>query len=682
MPGPAPTGLCQSYLSDGSPQHRALRPSRLKSTILLLLTCSATAQAQDAVQRLKQLSVEELFDVEVTSVSKSAEPLFDAAAAIAVVTGEDMRRAGATSIPEALRGTPGLHVAQETATSWAVSSRGFSSVNSEKLLVLSDTRSIYTPLYSGVFWDVQDYLLEDIDRVEVIRGPGAALWGSNAVNGVINIQTKSAAQTRGGYVEAQAGSEQAMLAARYGGTLGGVDYRVFAKHTQYDATDHPTSASDDRSRLTHAGFRSDWNVDNDQFTVQSDVYRGEIGRFAPTVTVLGRQGPEGKLRTGVSGGNLLARWTRQTGDDAHIQLRGYYDRTHRNDPSFRDDLDTFDLDFQQRAPIAQQHALTWGLNYRLTNNRNVGKGIFALAPASSRDTLVSGFVQDRFTVSESLYIDIGTKLEHNDFSGVEVQPSLRAAWNLSSKQLVWAAVSRAVRVPTRIERDIAIDVSDPAGNPVVRLLGNEQFDSEKLLAYELGHRWQALPSLSFDLAAFRNQYQGLASMELGDPFIDPNDGRTVYPVLNMNLTDGRSQGVEALIQFTPLSFWQLTASYSNIDLKIEPHGQDINRGRFIAGATPRHQLGLRSLMDLPANLQLDAHARYASRIRQLPDIVDGSGLPSYTELDLRLGWRATERLEVSLIGQNLLHSRHIEFGTAEQRGQIERSAYAKLAWEF
>lgn len=479
-------------------------------------------------------------NVEVTSVSKSAESLLDAAAAIAVVSDEDIRRSGATNIPQSLRNIPGVHVAQESANAWAVSSRGFSSVNSEKLLVLSDTRSLYTPLYSGVYWGVQDYMLEDLDRIEVIRGPGAALWGSNAVNGVINIQTKSAEQTQGSYVEAQAGTERAMLAARYGGELAGVYYRVFGQHTDLDGTVQPGAVSNDESQLTHAGFRADWQASRDhQFTLQGDVYRGQMGQYAPSITVTGRANPQGRLRAGVSGGNLLGRWQYSPNEEAHTRVRFYYDHTHRNDPSFVDDLHTVDLDFQQRFTFMLRQALTWGLNYRLTDNRNHGKGVFALEPENSRDTVVSGFVQDRFTVSESLYFDLGTKLEHNDFSGSEVQPSLRGAWNVTPSQVIWSAVSRAVRVPTRIERDISIDIGSATSNPVARLSGNENFESEKLLAYELGYRWQALPSLSFDLAAFRNQYQGLASLEFGAPFIDPRDGRTVYPVINMNLTDGR-----------------------------------------------------------------------------------------------------------------------------------------------
>lgn len=670
------------------PPYRAVAANSLqiKTGCLLALIFFGTAHAQTPqqapIERLKGLSVEELMDVEVTSVSKSAEPLLDAAAAVAVVTGEDIRRSGATNIPEALRQVPGLHVAQETSSSWAVSARGFSSVNSEKLLVLSDTRSIYTPLYSGVFWDAQEYLLADIDRVEVIRGPGAALWGSNAVNGVINIQTKSAMQTQGTHLEADVGSERVAAAARYGGETNGVYYRVFAQHKQLDSTFNPTSQSDDRSRLTHAGMRTDWSAGNDRFTVQGDVYRGETGRFAPSVNVIGLSNVAGKLRTAISGGNVLARWTRTSSEDANTQLRFYYDRTHRNDPNFIDDLDTFDLDFQQRFPVASQHTLIWGANYRFTNNRNTGKVIFALDPENSRDTLVGGFVQDRWQVSDALYFDIGTKLEHNDFSGFEAQPSVRGAWRVTPSQVLWSSVSRAVRAPVRLERDIAIETTQPGANPVIIWVGNKNFDSEELLAYEAGYRWQATSSVSFDLALFRNQYQGLASLEVGSPYIDARDGRTVIPIVTKNMTDGRSQGLEALIHFMPVSSWQITLNYSNVDLELEAHGLDLNRGTFIEGSTPRHQFGLQSLLNLSANWQLDVQARSLSGIRHQPAVVDGSGLPGYTEMDVRIGWRPNNQLEFSLVGQNLLQARHIEFGTPERRGEIQRSVYGKIAWTF
>lgn len=646
----------------------------------------ARTQAQPSSARvLKSLSLEELMDVEVTSVSRIEESLGGAAAAIAVVTNEDIRRSGATSIPEALRMVPGMHVARRNSNSWAVSSRGFSSINSEKLLVLSDTRSIYTPLVSGVQWDVQDYLLEDIERVEVIRGPGAALWGSNAVNGVINITTKSAKDTQGLYLEGSTGTEdQAIAGMRHGGTIGESGYfRVFARYFDRDETFHANRERSDDWRLGHVGFRGDWEKsEEDTWTLQGDMYRGNIGQLGPAVSIIGRQGPQGDLNTDVSGGNVLGRWRHTISADSDWQFRAYYDHTRRDDPSFLDELDTIDLDFQHRWTLARRHELLWGLNYRYTDNSNDGRIIFALEPTSAQDNLFSGFVQDQISLLDSLRLTLGTKLEHNDFSGFEVQPSVRMAWDVAPSQTAWASVSRAVRVPTRLERDIAIDVSNPAGNPIVRLLGNEDFDAEKLIAYELGYRWQALQSLSVDVALFHNRYEGLASLEFGAPFIDPRDGRTVLPIVNENLTDGHSQGLEALLTFTPLPAWRLSASYSYVDLSLDPRGQDLNRGRFLEGATPEHQLGLRSFLDLPAGFQLDAQFRYSDAIQSNPQLETGAHIDAYSELDLRLAWRGWRQIELSLVGQNLLHDRHLEFGTPQTRGEMERSVYGKVAWSF
>ena len=654
---------------------------------LLLWPSQLEAQAPNvpkSVAELKKLSVEELMAIQVTSVSRTAEPLGDAPAAVAVVTNEDIRRSGATSVPEALRNIPGIHVARQSASTWAISARGFSSVNSEKLLVLTDTRSLYTPLFSGVLWDVQDYLLQDIERIEVIRGPGATLWGSNAVNGVINITTKSARDTQGLYAETSVGTEErAAVAARYGGQMAsGAYYRVFAKYFDRGATFSPNESPDDW-QTGHFGFRSDWEASaRDTWTVQGDVYRGDVGQLSPSITVIGRPGPTGRLRVGVSGGNLLTRWRRSLSPGSDLQLRLYYDRTHRDDPSFDDTLDTVDLDFQHRFAPGARHNITWNANYRLTANDNHGGGIFAVDPSFSRDQVVSGFLQDQIRLLDPLHVTVGAKVEHNDFSGTEVQPSGRVAWDPWPRHMVWGAVSRAVRVPTRFERDIAIDVTDPAGNPVVRLLGNPEFDSEQLLAYEAGYRWQALRTVSVDTAIFHNRYEGLTSLELGAPVLDPGTGRTIIPLQNQNLTDGRTRGAEALVTYAPIAPLRLTASYSHVDLTLDPRGADLNRGRFLEGSTPRHQFGLRSYLDLPARFQFDVMFRQLSAIRQIPQIVTGEGLDGYAELDVRLAWDGWRRVEISLVGQNLLHDHHAEFGEPAARGEIQRGVYGKVAWGF
>jgi len=651
------------------------------------LAALALARADEApsTAELKKLSVEELLNIEVTSVSRSRESLAGAAAAVAIVTSVDIKSSGALSVPDALRYVPGLHIANTAADDWAVSSRGFSGVNSEKLLVLSDTRSIYTPLFSGVFWDVQDYLMEDIDRIEVIRGPGAALWGSNAVNGVININTKSAEETQGGYLEAGGGTEQRVTAAaRYGGAVAGEGYyRVFGKYFDQKAALDPPGSSPDGRRLGHVGFRSDWKPGvADGFTVQGDAYEGTVGQLFPSVSVIGRPGPTGRLEVGVSGGNVLGRWSHTESADSDTQIRFYYDRTHRNDPAFNDDLDTLDWDFQQRLVPARGQELIWGLSYRGMNDRNTGKGLFALKPQSAWDNLYSGFVQDQFAFRDALHVTLGTKLEHNSFSGFEAQPSVRATWDLSSNRTVWGAVSRAVRVPTRLERDVNIYVTDPAGNPVELLAGNTRFHSEELVAFELGHRWQVVQNTSLDLAAFHNRYRGLASLELGTIHVDPTTGQIVIPIVNRNATDGRSDGAEALVTYAPLAYWKLSLTYSYIDMRLDPHGLDLNHGKLAEGSTPRNQVGLRSFLDLPANLQVDALLRALSAVRSQPDAPLGGEVPAYEELDLRVAWHGWRNTEVSVVGQNLLHDHHVEFGAPGMRSGLQRSVYGTITWRY
>jgi len=650
---------------------------------LISLPCSANSNPPDALDVLKRMSLEELMNVEITSVSRTEESLRDAAAAVAVVTNETIRRSGATNIPDALRLVPGIHVGEQTASSWAVSSRGFSNLNSEKLLVLSDTRSIYTPLVSGVGWDVQNYLLADVERIEVIRGPGAALWGSNAVNGVINITTRSARDTHGTYVEAAAGSfDRASLAARYGGeTAGGVNYRVFARYMERDETQHQAAPNDDAWNMAHVGFRTDWDGNAaDSFTVQGDAFAGEAGQLTPAVTVVGRPGPPGPLELKLSGGNVLARWRRSGDEDSDMQLRAYYSYEKRDDPSYLDTLHTFDLDFQRSFRAGTRHDIVWGAAYRVTQNRNTDGALFRLEPEQSTDQLFSGFIQDQVSLTDALRLTVGTKLEHNDFSGFEVQPSVRLAWTVNDTQTFWAAISRAVRVPTRVERDIRVDVTDPAGNPVVRLLGNEDFDSEELIAYEAGWRWQPLRVLSLDLALFYNDYDELASLEIGTPFIDPVDGRVIIPVANQNLMDGRAYGAELLAEWQPVEIWRLTASYSHIDLDLTPQAQDANNSELVEGSTPRNLAGLRSLLTLAQRFEIDAQLRYQSRIRSMPLDPNGAGIDDYSELDLRFGWRVSDSWTVALVGQNLLHDEHVEFGPPEARGALERAAYLKAEW--
>jgi len=528
--------------------------------------------------------------------------------------------------------------------------------------------------------------MEDIDRIEVIRGPGAALWGSNAVNGVINITTKSARDTQGTYLAADGGTEDlATASGRYGGrTEGGLYYRVFGKYTEHAASFHSDPSVSDDWRFAHAGFRADWDVASaDALTLQGDLYHSDIGQLSPSLAVIGRPTPRGDLEALVSGGNVLGRWRRTLGTGSDVQLRAYYDHTHRDDPTFIDDLDTMDVDFQHRFGLGSKQEIIWGLSYRYMADRFDGKGSFvgALQPPVSHDALVSGFAQDQIALTEALRLTLGTKVEHNDFSGFEVQPSVRAAWVVSGAQTLWAAVSRAVRVPTRLERDVSIDASNPAANPVFRLLGNKDFAAEELLAYELGYRWQVSSTVSLDLAGFHNRYRRLASLEPSTPFVDAT-GKVIVPIVNQNLTDGRATGVEMQAAYSPVQRWQLVGTYSYISLDLEPRGLDLNHGTLLEGSTPRHQFGLRSLLDLPAGFAVDAQLRRLSEVESFPQLPVGVRVPAYIELDVRLAWHALERLELSLVGQNLLHDHHPELSAATYGGEIERSVYGRLTLRY
>ncbi|HET9474093.1 MAG TPA: TonB-dependent receptor [Steroidobacteraceae bacterium] len=475
--------------------------------------------------------------------------------------------------------------------------------------------------------------------------------------------------------------DRARVAARYGDeTSGGVNYRIFGKYLDRGPTDNSAPLTEDGWEIGHVGFRTDWDgTPHDSFTVQGDAYAGEVGQLAPAFNIIGRPGPLPPLEAQTSGGNVLARWRRRADSGSDLQLRAYVDYTDRDDPTFHDTLTTFDVDLQQRFRRSR-HEIIWGAAYRLMSAHTRPGDIFTLIPEESDDQLFSGFIQDQISLRDSLHLTLGTKLEHNDFSGFEWQPSVRLAWTASDSSTLWMAVSRAVRVPTRIERDIAVYITDPAANPAGILSGNDDFESEELLAYEVGYRWRPLSILSFDLALFYNDYDGLASLELGEPFINPADGRTIFPIINENLTDGRTYGAELQADWQPLENWHLTATYSHIDMNLTPSGQDLNRGEWREGSTPRNLAGLRSFLTLADRFEVDAQFRYQSRIRSLPDVLSGEGIDAYSELDLRLGWRVSDNWSLSLSGQNLLHDSHVEFGSPQARGRLERSAYVKADW--
>lgn len=628
---------------------------------------------------LRTLSLEELMDLEIVSVTKGEQRRLAVPAAVSVITGEDIRRSGATSLPEALRMAPGLHVARVTGSVWAVSSRGFSSVNSAKLLVLMDGRSLYTPLFSGVFWDVQDTPLEDIDRIEVIRGPGAALWGANAMNGVINVTTKSARDTHGSLVQVGGGTEErAFGLVRHGARLGeSFHYRVFAKYLDRDAGLNLRGPDNDDSRMGRVGLRTDWfPSQSDAITVQGDLYDGEVGQVRPSLSLSGGQGPipQPPFEAELTGGNVLGRWRHTLPGSSEVTLQAYYDHPVRDDPFFHDELETFDADLQHRFELGARQEILWGLSYRLMVDDFSGRSALVLQPAAENDQLVSGFVQDEVQLAPSFRLVVGTKIEHNDFSGFELQPNVRISWDLSPRQAVWGAASRAVRTPTRLERDVFAPLSNPAGNPRFALIGNRDLDAEELEAFELGYRVEA-DTVFLDLAVFYNRYDRLVTFGLGAPSVG-SDGRTLVPVQSLNAMDGEAYGGEAALEWFPRPRWRISTSYSYLDLHLDTAARALSpqAASDIEGASPQHQIALRSFLDLPRGISVDASLRWVDRIETSVSVA-GSKAPSYSSLDLRLGWSAWKGLGLALVGQSLLQGHHTEFprGTDVQRG-----LYAKL----
>jgi iron complex outermembrane receptor protein len=623
--------------------------------LLAVDAAHATGDISPGPDALKRLSVEELMDVEVTSVSRRPERLSQAASAIQVISQEEIRRSGASSIPEALRLAPNLQVAQVNSSQWAISARGFNNVLANKLLVMIDGRTVYTPFYAGVFWDAQDAVLEDIDRIEVVSGPGGTLWGANAVNGVISITTKSAAATQGLFLEADAGTELTDRATvRYGGELGpDLHYRFYGTTFERDATASTNGAdANDDWQGKQGGFRLDWGPQENLLTLQSDFYSD-------------RPDPDGNVAVKTSGGNLLGRWehTLSSGSDMHLQM--YYDRTKRDfGNGFTEDLATYDLDGQHRFEIGSRQEIVWGFGVRRMDDRVDNLALFAFQPAHRILGLYSVFVQDEIAlIPDRLRLTLGSKLEHNDYSGFENQPNIRLAWSPAAGQTLWTAISRAARTPARIDRDFYLYLI-----PQLPLIAGGDFDSEKLTAYEAGWRVQPDTNLSFSMSTFFNSYDDLRSAEPGPPPFG-------IPLTFGNGVEGHSYGMELAAMYQVSQEWRLRGGYTLLkkSLHLKPGSQDLNGGS-VESDDPQNQLMIQSLLNLPGNVELDGVARY---VDTLPD----PHVSAYVSLDVRLAWNPSKRLELSLVGQNLLDDRHPEFvPTSPSPREIERSVYGRVVW--
>ncbi len=589
---------------------------------------------------------------EVTLVSRTPEQLIRSPSAIQVVTGEDIRRSGATSLPEALRLAPNLNVAQTSSSGWAISSRGFNNTLANKLLVMIDGRTVYTPLFAGVFWDVQNTLLADVDRIEVVSGPGATLWGANAVNGVINIVSKNARDTQGTLIEGGGGSFlQDYGAVRYGGSVGSnFFYRVYG--FRFDR--EPMLLANKREvtnawDMSQGGFRADWLPSSENIlTVQGDFYSGTIEGIGNDTTVDGQ--------------NVLGRWTRVISDESDLSVQLYVDRTWRRVPGvFSEDLRTYDLDLQHRFPLGERQSITWGGGYRLMEDDVGNAGVISFLPGKRNLQLFSFFVQDEVTlVPDRLRLTFGTKLEHNDYSGFEYEPSGRLAWQVTPNQLLWSAVSRAVRSPSRIDSDVLIP------SPLGDVVSNDDFVSEDVLAFELGYRIQPHRRVTLSAATFFNLYDNIRSLEP----VSTNQ------FLIRNRNHAESWGVELLGTWQIREWWRVRGGYTFLERRVarEEGGLDLNRGRA-EGNDPRHQVLLQSMFNLPRNVEIDLVGRFV-------DTLPSPNVPSYFTFDARLGWRPTEHVEFSVVGQNLWDEQHPEFGSATSRQEVPRSVFGKVTLRF
>ena len=634
----------------------------------------------------------------VFSAARREQKVSETSAAVFVLSQEDIRRSGATSIPEALRLVPGLQVSRINSSNWAITSRGFNDRYTNKLLVLIDGRTIYNALFAGVYWNFQNYMLEDIERIEVIRGPGSTLWGANAVNGVINVITKSAEDTQGGLISGGSGNEEkAFGALRYGGAIGDSTYlRGYVKYFDRDNYTWETGGNaEDDWQFLQGGFRIDGDInEKDSFTFQGDIYNGDQGEIQDVGLPFPPFSKRMKIQmSNNKGGNVLARWKHVFSDTSDMALQVYYNRLDTT-TTFEDDvnpvIDTFDMDFQHRFQLTDIQTLTWGLGYRFISDNIESSSNLSFSPKSRNATKVSAFIQDEITLfPDKLSATLGVKFEHNYYSGFEIQPSARLLWTPHEHHSFWGSISRAVVTPSRsrFDTDPLYASPMPPGSVVPGLWalskvnGNRHLDSEELIAFEIGYRVQPMDKLSIDVTSFFNVYDQLQTFEVGTPFLE---GLTTTPFLSIpvmldNKMRGDVWGVEVSVQWEAFEWWRLQAFYSYLDmnLRLDRDSTDMS-SEGTAGNSPENQYTLRSSIDLPKNVDWDITARY---VDDLPNM----DIHSYTEMDMRIGWKPLEQLELSIAGQNLLHSSHMEFqGTVFgiPNTEVERSVYVKVQFEF
>jgi iron complex outermembrane receptor protein len=657
----------------------------------ILASSSLPAWSQQSSADLTNRSLEDLMNIEVTSVSKTEQPLSRTAAPVFVITQEDIRRSGALNIPDLLRMVPGVEVAQINANTWAISARGFNAQFSNELLVLLDGRNVYTPTFGGVTWDVVDLPIEDIERIEVIRGPGGSIWGANAVNGVINIITKKAAETPGGLVVEGGGNvNQGFATAQYGGNLGGsTDYRVFAKYFNQDHFPGLTGQDGaDGWHILRGGFRTDTQISpRDTLTVEGDIYAGREGdptTIFPSVISPGLVDINSNVD--LSEGYLQSVWNHLYSTHADTTLQISYD-AHTRDDVLMENRKTFSVDFQNHIAWGERQDIVWGLGYQYSSSHTMGSLSFSLNPANLNTQVFSSFVQDEIAlVPDRLYLTVGTKLEHNYFTGFGLMPSARISYAPGGHQMFWAAVSRALRTPSSLDTYSRINLAGfpgPDGVPqLVSLFGNPRYKDEVAIAYEAGYRTTISNRLSVDFAVYYNDYGDQGTVEPAAPFFEatPAPPHEVLPMTYQNLMQGETHGIEIAANWKVITRWTISPGYNfeRVHMHVSSASQDTTAVPETEGSDPHAQAQLRSHFDLWRGFAWDTSAYFVDRLAF-------QGVPSYTRLDTGLSWQWKEGLSLSIAGQNLLKDHHLEFldmTGATRSTEIKRGVYAKLTWHL
>jgi iron complex outermembrane receptor protein len=668
------------------------RPARLltfagMALALALEALPGLAQSSDPPD-LTQASLEDLLKIQVTTVSKKEQSLSNAGAAVFVITQEDIRRSGATNVPDLLRMVPGVDVARVNASTWAISVRGFNDVFANKVLVLVDGRSVYNPMTSGVIWSAQDVPPEDIERIEVIRGPGGTVWGANAVNGVVNIITKSAKNTVGWTIAAGGGSETtADGLAQYGGTAGASGtYRVFGRYSDIDSSALPGGGSaEDGWHSVHGGFRSDWDLSpDDTLTVQGDLQEGRQGQNITTLIASALPLSETfTQRFDASAGNILGRWNHILANGSETSLQIYDDHSRNATVGGLIWQNTVDIDFQDHVALGPRQDIVWGLGSRVTS-LHMGptySGIFV--PASRTDLLLSAFFQDEVKIVNTLSLTFGAKLEHNVYTGVAFQPSAQLVWNPTARESLWLSAARAIREPDAIdvslETDVATFPTGPGSFGLVKVFSNPSPRAERLTDFEVGYRVQAAKRLSVDAVMFLSYYHDLRTVEQGEPYFTtgPLPSQLIVPSFLEDDGNAHTYGGELSLNWNPTNRWRISSGYSMIHMVVfkDAANVDAQLGDQ-GGSTPEQQFQVRSDLNLPHHFEFDSSAAYVGRL--------APGIPAYTRVDTRLGWKTGEHLDFSVVGQNLLTPRHLEFPgeIGLNNTLVARTIFARITWKF